>query len=135
MPKNDTNPVGPPPNDLFMGCNVERRSVVIFFDFLLLLVFELGQDVFAPPCSCILTNTPNSCCYFNRQEGVQGSYAVSFVSGSIIILNESAAVYLGTPLLRVIYRDSKSSEHRRSLARSSSIDAPVRHLFFRRLIR
>lgn len=39
-------PVGPPPDDLFMGCSIERRSVIIFFDFLLLLVFELGQDQF-----------------------------------------------------------------------------------------
>jgi hypothetical protein len=45
----ETELVGPPPDDLFMGCNITRRSVIIFFDFLLLLIFELGQDKFPSP--------------------------------------------------------------------------------------
>ncbi|KAF9791081.1 hypothetical protein BJ322DRAFT_1208316 [Thelephora terrestris] len=32
---------GAPPSDLFSGCTLVRRDAIIFFDFLLLLVFEL----------------------------------------------------------------------------------------------
>ena len=40
----ETESVGPPPSNLFTGCHIKRRSVMVFFDFLLLLVFELGQN-------------------------------------------------------------------------------------------
>ena len=36
--------VGPPPSELVIGCYLSERSVIIFFDFLLLLVFELGEN-------------------------------------------------------------------------------------------
>lgn len=124
--------VGPPPNDLFLGCSVERRSVIIFFDFLLLLVFELGQDQSAFRTYPILTQPDNSRCHFDDQEGVQGSYA-SVTSGPIVILNEHTLVFLGTPLLRVIYRDSKSVR-KKFLARDVLTDPSARYLFLCRLI-
>jgi len=62
---------GPPPDSLFMGCNIERRSVMIFFDFLLLLVFELAVVI-------------------------------------LTVRRGFKDVYLGTSLLRVVYRDSIS---------------------------
>jgi len=33
---------GPPPSPIFTGCYVSRRNPIIFFDFLLLLIFELA---------------------------------------------------------------------------------------------
>jgi len=66
-----TTAFGPLPSDLFKGCNLVRRDAIIFFDFLILLVFELAV--------VILT--------FRR--GFR-----DFTSG--------------TPLLRVVYRDSIS---------------------------
>ena len=39
--------VGPLPNDLFKGCNLVQRSAIIFFDPLMLLVFELGEAKFS----------------------------------------------------------------------------------------
>jgi prolipoprotein diacylglyceryltransferase len=39
--------VGPPPNEWIRQCNIVRRDGIIFFDFLVLLVFELGQNELA----------------------------------------------------------------------------------------
>lgn len=117
----EMEPVGPPPNDLFLGCNIERRSVIIFFDFLLLLVFELGQNTFASPFCAhpVLTEADHSRCHFDHQERVQGPY-VSVTPGSIVLLKKrTPVVYLGTPLLRVIYRDSESFRSTFSLAKGT----------------
>lgn len=62
---------GPLPSDLFMGCNLVRRNVIVFFDFLLLILFELVV--------VILT----------VRRGLHDLHS-------------------GTPLLRVVYRDSIS---------------------------
>ena len=43
---NGTWTVGPPPNTLIEGCYLVERSVIIFFNFLMLLIFELGQGSF-----------------------------------------------------------------------------------------
>lgn len=62
---------GPPPSDLFSGCTLVRRDVIIFFDFLLLLAFELAVVI-------------------------------------LTIKRGFTDFYSGTPLLRVVYRDSIS---------------------------
>jgi len=36
--------VGPPPSPLFKGCYLAQRDAIIFFNFLMLLVFELGNN-------------------------------------------------------------------------------------------
>jgi len=36
--------VGPPPSASFKGCYLVQRDVIIFFNFLMLLVFELGNN-------------------------------------------------------------------------------------------
>jgi len=46
--------VGPPPSALFKGCYLIKRDPIIFFNFLMLLVLELGQNNFtarAAACS------------------------------------------------------------------------------------
>ena len=91
-----------------------KRGVIIFFDFLILLIFELGEDEFA---SCLDAYSPglaDSCCYLDNQEWVQGLY-VSATSRSVVMLNFRRLDHSGTPLLRVIYRDSKFVRRRTSI--------------------
>ena len=97
--------VGPPPNILIGGCYLVQRGMVIFFNFLILLFFELGQDYFAV-CADAYSLNLNSRRNLDHKEHVPRLY-VSTTFRTTVCLTYRTLVRSGTPLLRVIYRDSE----------------------------
>ena len=98
--------VGPPPNPLIEGCYLVQRSVIIFFDFLILLVFELGEGGFAFRIHAYSLNSITVVVVLTVKNGYRDctppQLLVRLRYSSFPVLVNS-----GTPLLRVIYRDSK----------------------------
>ena len=71
---------------------------------MILLVFELGSNSTVRVTTCPVDHN-RSRCHFDRQEKVLRLYVYA-TPHSIVTLN-FALVYSGTPLLKVIYRDSE----------------------------
>ena len=80
----------------------------------------------------VLTKPDDSRCHLNLQERLPRLF-VSTTSRSIVMLSGPTIVTSGTPLLRVVYRDSKFVPQH-SLAKKALTTASVRRFFLFRII-
>lgn len=82
---------------------------MILFDFLSLLIFELGQSNFAVRAAAYSLNPMTAVVILTVRRGFGDCMSI-VTPRSTTIPNLRTVVYSGTPLLRVLYRDSETAQ-------------------------